>query len=195
MTNDSDRFRENLKSYGVTFDEDVYNVSDEHKLRLPSHVEAVREQLLDFTHILPWKAVEDARVSCCRYLALYYTHTVKARGEVDQALLKCLPRKQTNDIYFTGKNDANPRSTLGHRPHLISQSDGARNIFEDHGIQEHEINFRSAMMIAETARRLDFRDAIKESRFTRMLNKFVFDKWLRCGDERFVSSQEATPND
>ncbi|MCJ1391944.1 hypothetical protein MMC18_004811 [Xylographa bjoerkii] len=159
MTNNGQRFRDNLKSYGVTFNEDW--CSDEHKIRLPSHVETVREQLLDITNVLRWGAVVD----------------IRAKGEVEQALLKCLPEEQTNEIYFTGINNANARSTLGHRQYLVNSH------YEDNGIQEHEINFINAIKIAEDARRLKFQDNVKESRFTRLLNRYVFHKWLQHGDE------------
>ncbi|MCJ1379175.1 Golga6l1p [Xylographa soralifera] len=164
MVNDGDRFRDRLENYGVTFDEHVY---DEHKLRLPSHVEAVRKQLLDFKRILPWHAVKDAR----------------RREQVNHELLKCLPEEQTDEIYFTGTRDANARSTLGHRPYLVKDEAGKNRISEDHGIQDHEINFMHAVVIAEDARRLNSQDGIDEATFGRRLDTHLFRRWFECGDK------------
>ncbi|MCJ1436193.1 golgin A6 -like 2, partial [Xylographa pallens] len=164
MANEGQRFRNSLKNYGITFDEHVY---DDHKPHLPSHVEAVREQLLDLKHILPWHAVRSAR----------------EKEQVHHELLKSLPKEQTNEIYFTGTNGANARSTLGHRPYLVEGEGGKKRISEDHGIQDHEINFMHAVLIAEDARRLNSQGGIDEATFGRRLNTYLFKRWFECGDK------------
>ncbi|MCJ1401053.1 hypothetical protein MMC11_004265 [Xylographa trunciseda] len=166
MTNHAQRFRKNLADYRIIFDEDVYDEHDEDRQQLPIHVQAVREQLLDITHILPWSAVEKAR----------------ARGEVNRALLECLPEQRTDEIYFNGMHDANVRSTSVHRCNSVDVHDEG-NRLPVYSIQEHETNFIRAMMITEDALRLNSNDGVRESRFTRLLNKRVFPRWLSRGDE------------
>ena len=123
--------------------------------------------------------------------ASFCAHILKERQRVKHELLKDLPEEQTDEIYFTETNDANVRSTLGHRPNLVEGKGGKYHISEDHGLQDHEINFMHALNIADDARRLHSQDAIDEATFGRRLNTHLFKRWFECGDKRLISSQEA----
>lgn len=56
MSNESERYRIKLQAYGIVFDESVYEKANT-EIQLPSTVDALREKLLDFKHIVPPKSL------------------------------------------------------------------------------------------------------------------------------------------